>query len=197
MKVSGDSDKFKTRHASILENEEIPKFNVTRSVSDANTCLVFKLIFFFYLYSQVKGQFCLPGLRLTLFQYQTCPFCCKVRAFLDYYGIQYDIVEVNAVWRKEIAFSKSYRKVPILLVQSINENGNVTGQALQINDSTLIISALNSYILSLKPSSRHHNESLFNITRWYLNSQIFKNDADDVDDVKSTAGSILSANKTV
>lgn len=76
--------------------------------------------------------------------------------------------------RREIAFSKQYRKVPILLVQRSNpENGNDT--ALQINDSTLIISTLTSYILSMKPKSRHHNESLFNITRWYLNSRVFKN----------------------
>lgn len=30
-----------------------------------------------------------PSIRptVTLYQYQTCPFCCKTRAFLDYYGI--------------------------------------------------------------------------------------------------------------
>lgn len=56
------------------------------------------------------------GLKITLFQYPTCPFCCKVRAFLDYYGVSYDIVEVNAVLRQQIKWS-SYKKVPILLVQ--------------------------------------------------------------------------------
>lgn len=35
------------------------------------------------------------GVKLTLYQYVTCPFCCKVRAFLDYKGINYDIVEVR------------------------------------------------------------------------------------------------------
>lgn len=43
----------------------------------------------------------------------------------------------------------------------------------QINDSTLIISALTSYLLSRKPNSRHYNESLTTLTRWYLNNQIF------------------------
>ena len=55
-----------------------------------------------------------PKLTVTLYQYQNCPFCGKVRAFLDYYGIDYSIVEVNPLWKKEISFSK-YRKVPFIL----------------------------------------------------------------------------------
>lgn len=55
-----------------------------------------------------------PKLTVTLYQYQNCPFCGKVRAFLDYYGIDYTIVEVNPLWKKEISFSK-YRKVPFIL----------------------------------------------------------------------------------
>lgn len=56
------------------------------------------------------------GLKLVLFQYPTCPFCCKVRAFLDYYGLSYDVVEVDPVLRQQIRWS-DYRKVPILLVK--------------------------------------------------------------------------------
>ena len=44
----------------------------------------------------------LAGMKFTLYQYQTCPFCCKARVFLDYYGISYDVVEVNSVKRTEI-----------------------------------------------------------------------------------------------
>jgi glutaredoxin len=54
----------------------------------------------------------LPSIKL--YQYQTCPFCCKTRAFLDYYGIDYEIVEVNPLFRREIKFSK-YRKVPFIV----------------------------------------------------------------------------------
>lgn len=61
--------------------------------------------------SQVSGR----GLSLTLYQYKTCPFCSKVRAFLDYYGLPYEIVEVNPVMRQELKWS-AYRKVPILMV---------------------------------------------------------------------------------
>ncbi|XP_051892837.1 prostaglandin E synthase 2 isoform X1 [Pristis pectinata] len=79
------------------------------------------------------------GLSLTLYQYKTCPFCSKVRAFLDFHSLPYEIVEVNPILRKEIKFS-SYRKVPIL----IGENG----EKVQINDSSVIISAIKTYLLS-------------------------------------------------
>ncbi|XP_012268505.2 prostaglandin E synthase 2 [Athalia rosae] len=78
------------------------------------------------------------GLKLTLFQYQTCPFCCKVRVFLDYHGISYDVVEVDPVLRDEIKWS-SYRKVPILLAK-VNEGYQ------PLNDSTMIISVLGSIL---------------------------------------------------
>ena len=42
------------------------------------------------------------GVKLTLFQFQTCPFCCKVRAVLDYYGFNYDVIEVNSVMRQQV-----------------------------------------------------------------------------------------------
>ncbi|XP_018587114.2 prostaglandin E synthase 2 isoform X1 [Scleropages formosus] len=76
-------------------------------------------------------------LKLTLYQYKTCPFCSKVRAFLDYHGLPYEIVEVNPVMRQEIKWSE-YRKVPIVVL-----NGTV-----QINDSSVIISALKTYMIS-------------------------------------------------
>ena len=61
-----------------------------------------------------------PGLvqdiKITLFQYQTCPFCCKARVFLDYFGFNYDVIEVNSVMRTQVKWSK-YKKVPIVVVQ--------------------------------------------------------------------------------
>ncbi|EFN73810.1 Prostaglandin E synthase 2 [Camponotus floridanus] len=78
------------------------------------------------------------GLNVTLFQYQTCPFCCKVRVFLDYYGISYDVVEVDPVLRKEIGWS-SYKKVPILLTK-------VEEGYQPLNDSSMIISLLASHL---------------------------------------------------
>lgn len=65
---------------------------------------------------QIKNVADQSGLKLTLYQYQTCPFCCKVRAFLDYYGISYDVIEVDPVLRQSIKWSE-YKKVPILVAQ--------------------------------------------------------------------------------
>ncbi|TRZ02208.1 hypothetical protein DNTS_030438 [Danionella cerebrum] len=76
-------------------------------------------------------------LKLTLYQYKTCPFCSKVRAFLDYHHLPYEIVEVNPVMRKEIKWS-TYRKVPILMVN----------ESVQLNDSSVIISSLKTYLVN-------------------------------------------------
>ncbi|XP_035497097.1 prostaglandin E synthase 2 [Scophthalmus maximus] len=76
-------------------------------------------------------------LKLTLYQYKTCPFCSKVRAFLDFYGLPYEVVEVNPVMRKELKWS-TYRKVPILMVQD----------GVQLNDSSVIISSLRTYLIN-------------------------------------------------
>ncbi|OXU21196.1 hypothetical protein TSAR_011474 [Trichomalopsis sarcophagae] len=78
------------------------------------------------------------GLKLTLFQYQTCPFCCKVRVLLDYYGLSYDVVEVDPVLRREMSWS-DYRKVPILLAK-VNKGYQ------PLNDSSLIVSVLASFL---------------------------------------------------
>uniref|UniRef100_A0A2K6V626 Prostaglandin E synthase 2 n=1 Tax=Saimiri boliviensis boliviensis TaxID=39432 RepID=A0A2K6V626_SAIBB len=82
-------------------------------------------------------------LQLTLYQYKTCPFCSKVRAFLDFHALPYQVVEVNPVRRAEITFS-SYTKVAILVAQ-VGENSQ------QLNDSSVIISALKTYLVSGQP----------------------------------------------
>ncbi|XP_066138942.1 prostaglandin E synthase 2 [Euwallacea fornicatus] len=100
-------------------------------------------------------------LRLILFQYQTCPFCCKVRAFLDYYGISYDVVEVDPVLRQSIKWSE-YKKVPILVAK--------TEQGYQpLNDSTMIISAIASYL-------KDTNKSLPDIVRCFPFISFFDED---------------------
>ncbi|XP_025196508.1 prostaglandin E synthase 2 [Melanaphis sacchari] len=75
---------------------------------------------------------------LILFQYPTCPFCCKVRAFLDYVKVPYDIIEVDPMLKQQISWS-DYKKVPILLVKSSNGYQPLT-------DSTMIVSALATYL---------------------------------------------------
>ncbi|KAJ1696902.1 hypothetical protein LUZ63_005414 [Rhynchospora breviuscula] len=72
--------------------------------------------------------------EVVLYQYQACPFCNKVRAFLDYHDIPYKVVEVNPLSKKEIKWS-DYKKVPILVVD---------GE--QLVDSSEIINILNHKI---------------------------------------------------
>ncbi|KAF8067212.1 R1 [Scenedesmus sp. PABB004] len=68
---------------------------------------------------------------ITLYQYEVCPFCCKVKAFLDYHKLPYATVEVNPLTKGELAWS-SYRKVPVIRL----DGGEV------VVDSSAIISRL-------------------------------------------------------
>lgn len=77
--------------------------------------------------------------EVVLYQYEACPFCNKVKAFLDYYDIPYKIVEVNPISKKEIKWS-DYKKVPILVVD---------GE--QMVDSSDIIDKLSQRIRSEGP----------------------------------------------
>ncbi|XP_037939226.1 prostaglandin E synthase 2 [Teleopsis dalmanni] len=79
------------------------------------------------------------GLEIILFQFQTCPFCCKVRSFLDYMGISYAVVEVDAVLRQDIKWSKQ-KKVPTVLIRQQD------GKYVQMCDSSAIISLISTYL---------------------------------------------------
>ncbi len=75
------------------------------------------------------------GVHVVLYQYQTCPFCNKVRAYLDMQKIPFTVVEVNPLFKGEMAFSKEYRNVPIAVV-----NGT------QVNNSADIIKHVDSLL---------------------------------------------------
>lgn len=62
--------------------------------------------------------------EITLYQYEVCPFCNKVRAYLDYHNIPYSVVEVDPLRKKELSFSDSYKKVPIALIDGVQVNGS-------------------------------------------------------------------------
>jgi microsomal prostaglandin-E synthase 2 len=56
--------------------------------------------------------------KLKLYQYESCPFCRKVRAVLDYSGLPYEIHEVHPLSKRETKpFAPDYSKVPILTAQ--------------------------------------------------------------------------------
>lgn len=73
-----------------------------------------------------------------------------MRAFLNYNRIPYDIVEVTAVRNTEIKWSL-YDQLPIVVVEN---------ERVQLNDSNLIISAIESYL-------RQPTKTFKNITKLY------------------------------
>ncbi|XP_020245718.1 prostaglandin E synthase 2-like isoform X1 [Asparagus officinalis] len=78
---------------------------------------------------------------VVLYQYEACPFCNKVRAFLDYHDIPYKIVEVNPLSKKEIKWS-DYQKVPILVVdgqQMIDSSDIIEKLSNQIQPAEVVI----------------------------------------------------------
>lgn len=77
------------------------------------------------------------NLNLRLYQYQSCPYCCKVRAFLDYYGFSYEVIEVNPVTKSQIKFSKDYKKVPIVTSTQVDK---------PLMESSLIVSILGTFL---------------------------------------------------
>lgn len=73
--------------------------------------------------------------HITLYQFESCPFCRKARAVLDLAKIPYDVVEVNPLTKSETkGFASDYKKVPILVVE---EPG--TNSSYQVRDSKSII----------------------------------------------------------
>ncbi len=50
---------------------------------------------------------------ITLYQFQSCPFCSKVRALLTFIKQPFDVVEVSPLGMKELDFT-DHKKVPVL-----------------------------------------------------------------------------------
>ncbi|XP_050363229.1 uncharacterized protein LOC126782107 [Argentina anserina] len=72
---------------------------------------------------------------VVLYQYEACPYCNKVRAFLDYNNIPYKVMEVNLMSKKEIKWS-DYKKVPILKVddeQMVNSSDIIDKLSQRMN----------------------------------------------------------------
>lgn len=53
---------------------------------------------------------------VTLYKYKICPFCNRVKTYLDYLQIPYTTVEVNPITKSELKFSKDYKKVPVAVI---------------------------------------------------------------------------------
>ena len=80
---------------------------------------------------------------ITLYQFNSCPFCSKVRALLNFSKTPYEVVEVSPRGMKELEGITDHRKVPVLkdndkvIVESakIIEYINEHYAKLPVNDS--------------------------------------------------------------
>jgi glutathione S-transferase len=55
---------------------------------------------------------------LTLYQFATSPFCAKVRKILDFKGLDYRVVEVDYLERKELILASGQLMVPALTLET-------------------------------------------------------------------------------
>lgn len=62
---------------------------------------------------------------IVLYQFEVCPFCNKVRAYLDYHKVPYRVVEVDPLRKTELkVLEGDYRKVPIAIINDKQFNGS-------------------------------------------------------------------------
>jgi glutathione S-transferase len=55
---------------------------------------------------------------ISLYQFATSPFCAKVRKILDFKGIDYEVIEVDYVERKELVLVSAQMTVPALTLEN-------------------------------------------------------------------------------
>ncbi|KAE9105727.1 hypothetical protein PF005_g15477 [Phytophthora fragariae] len=93
--------------------------------------------------------------NVVLYQYEPCPYCCKVKAVLDYLNIPYEVVEVNPLSKKETKAFTDYRKVPVVRI-----NDEV------VVDSSAIISRLRELVPAPEGSHQQDEEALQEEEQW-------------------------------
>lgn len=99
-----------------------------------------------YLLPAATGLFSSSTPPLTLYQYDVCPFCCKVKAVLDFYRIPYRVVEVSPLTKRQLKWG-AHRKVPVLALGGTGGGGEQEAFAPLpgvdvLADSSLIISRI-------------------------------------------------------
>uniref|UniRef100_A0AAV1UHT3 GST N-terminal domain-containing protein n=1 Tax=Peronospora matthiolae TaxID=2874970 RepID=A0AAV1UHT3_9STRA len=93
--------------------------------------------------------------KVVLYQYEPCPYRCKVKAVLDYLKLPYDVVEVNPLTKKETKAVTKYAKVPVVTI----DNDVVV-------DSSAIIARLWDLVVSAKSSQLEHKEPQEEEAQW-------------------------------
>jgi microsomal prostaglandin-E synthase 2 len=65
--------------------------------------------------------------NIVLYEYKICPFCNKVKAYLDFLELDYKSIEVNPLTKSQIKFQKEFNKVPLAVF-----DGTVIGDSVDI-----------------------------------------------------------------
>jgi len=89
-------------------------------------------------------------LKITLYQFDRCPYCEQVRAYLDFFGFNYEVVDVDPKSKREVkAFTKQVA-LPICLLED-----DANDKKWYLTNATTIISALETL--------RNEDEKNFNL----------------------------------
>ncbi len=78
-------------------------------------------------------------LTLHVYQYESCPYCSQIRAYLDYFGFNYYLTEVDSYSKHEIIKFTKARTLPIVVIQDKKNK-----KRWHLANSTAVISALES-----------------------------------------------------
>ena len=81
-----------------------------------------------------------PSAKPTIYQYKICPFCNRVKSYLDFLEVEYDTIEVNPLSKAEIkTLDVTTKKVPIAVID---------GQAIESSDAILAMITKNYFEIS-------------------------------------------------
>lgn len=82
-----------------------------------------------------------PGVsEVTLYQYEICPYCCKVKAYLDWAKVPYNVVEINPISKsemkplKQLPGGEKVKKVPAVVLSRIDGSQELLSESSDIID---------------------------------------------------------------
>ncbi len=81
--------------------------------------------------------------ELTLYQYEICPYCCKVKAYLDWAQLPYRVVEINPIAKTEMKeLGKQYGaenvgKVPVVMMHMEDGSERLLKESSDIIDELM------------------------------------------------------------
>lgn len=82
-------------------------------------------------------------LTFHLYQYASCPYCAQIRAYLDYFGFNYHLTEVDSYSKEELLKFTRARQLPILVIEE-NKFGKNGRSRFHLTNATAILSCLES-----------------------------------------------------